>query len=83
LWNVEAERIIQRKGERATDDKNFAVRPPGKKGVTFARDRRPTGHQAFLSTKFGLPLVEDDEAAACVVDELLGLDPDEDTEAGA
>jgi hypothetical protein len=74
--------IIQRTGERTADYENFAVRPPGKKNVTFACDRRPRGHQAFLSTKFGLPLVEDDEAAACVVDELR-LDPDEDTEAGA
>jgi hypothetical protein len=38
--------------------------------------------QAFLSTKFGLPLVEDDEAAACVVDEVPALDPD-DEDAGA
>jgi hypothetical protein len=38
------------------------------------------GRQAFLSTKFGLPLVDDDVVAACVV-EPLGLDPDEDAEA--
>jgi hypothetical protein len=54
-----------------------------KKSAAFVCDRRPTGDQAFLSTKLWLPLVEDDEAAACAVDELLGLDPDEDTEAGA
>jgi hypothetical protein len=38
--------------------------------------------QAFLSTKFGLPLV-DAVVAACVVDEALGLEPDEDAEAAA
>jgi len=36
----------------------------------------PTDLQAFLSTKFGLPLVDDDAVAACVVDEPLGLDED-------
>jgi hypothetical protein len=38
---------------------------------------------AFLSTKFGLALVDDDVVAACAVDEPLGLDPDEDAEAAA
>jgi hypothetical protein len=52
--------------------------------VTFAYEpHQPLGRQAFLSTKFGLPLVEDGVVAACVIDEPPGPDPDEDTEAGA
>jgi hypothetical protein len=43
--------------------------------VTFAYEpHQPLGRQAFLSTKFGLPLVEDGVVAACVIDEPLGPD---------
>jgi hypothetical protein len=63
--------------------------------AVHARDRarQPREHRAgrmlaprrkaFLSTKFGLSLVDDDAVAVCVVDEPVGLDPEEDAEPAA
>jgi hypothetical protein len=41
-------------------------------------DPKRSDSQAFLSTIFGLALVDDVVAAAWVVDEPLALDPEED-----
>ena len=53
------------------------------KRIMCVHDPKRSDSQAFLSTIFGLALVDDVVAAAWLVDELLGPDPDEDTEAGA
>ena len=46
--------------------------------IMCVREPKRSDRQAFLSTIFGLALVDDVVAAAWVVDEPPALDPDED-----
>ena len=48
------------------------------KRIMCVREPKRSDSQAFLSTIFGLALVDDVVAAAWIVDEPLALDPDED-----